>query len=81
MGALLVHCVIGEIVMDILFWDIDGTLLNTGLAGLYAIEEAFSELQGGNVEIPPIAAGGRTDNYICQQMLYKTSGKCRHMKR
>ena len=61
--------------MNILFWDIDGTLLNTGRAGLYAIEEAFSELQGKKVTVPPIAAGGRTDNYICQQLLFKATGK------
>ena len=60
--------------MNILFWDIDGTLLNTGRAGLYAIEEAFAELQGDNVTIPSIAAGGRTDNYICQQLLFKATG-------
>ena len=60
--------------MDILFWDIDGTILNTGRAGLYAIEEAFASLKGSQVTIPTIAAGGRTDNYICQQLLFKATG-------
>jgi phosphoglycolate phosphatase-like HAD superfamily hydrolase len=60
--------------LDILFWDIDGTLLSTGRAGLYAIEEAFEGLMGKKVEVPRISAGGRTDNYICQQLLYKATG-------
>lgn len=66
---------LGGTTLNILFWDIDGTLLNTGRAGLYAIEEGFSELQGKKVTVPPIAAGGRTDNYICQQLLFKATGK------
>ena len=49
--------------------------MNTGRAGLYAIEEAFAELKGEHVSIPPIAAGGRTDNYICQQLLLKATGE------
>ncbi len=61
--------------MKLLYWDIDGTLLNTGRAGLYAIEEVFHTLQGANVPVPKIAAGGRTDNYICQQLLYKATGR------
>ena len=61
--------------MKLLYWDIDGTLLNTGRAGLYAIEEVFHTLQGPNVPVPQIAAGGRTDNYICQQLLYKATGR------
>lgn len=61
--------------MKLLYWDIDGTLLNTGRAGLYAIEEVFHTLQEPNVPVPKIAAGGRTDNYICQQLLYKATGR------
>lgn len=60
--------------MKLLYWDIDGTLLNTGRAGLYAIEEVFHDMQGKDVPVPPISAGGRTDNYICQQLLYKATG-------
>ncbi len=60
--------------MKLLYWDIDGTLLNTGRAGLYAIEEVFHMLQGSDVPVPRISAGGRTDNYICQQLLYKATG-------
>ena len=60
--------------MKLLYWDIDGTLLNTGRAGLYAIEEVFHDLKGADVPVPKIAAGGRTDNFICQQLLYKATG-------
>lgn len=60
--------------MNLLYWDIDGTLLNTGRAGLYAIEEVFHAIQGDDVPVPHITAGGRTDNYICQQLLYKANG-------
>ena len=60
--------------MKLLYWDIDGTLLNTGRAGLHAIEEVFHTLKGADVPVPRIAAGGRTDNYICQQLLYKANG-------
>lgn len=60
--------------MKLLYWDIDGTLLNTGRAGLYAIEEVFHAMQGQDAPIPDISAGGRTDNYICQQLLYKATG-------
>ena len=60
--------------VKLLYWDIDGTLLNTGRAGLYAIEEVFHDLKGADVPVPKIAAGGRTDNFICQQLLYKATG-------
>ena len=62
--------------MKVLYWDIDGTLINTGRAGLHAIEEVFHTLPGKeNLPVPQIAAGGRTDNYICQQLLLKATGK------
>ena len=60
--------------MDIVYWDIDGTLVNTGMAGMHAIHEVFHELQGDDQAVPKIAAGGRTDNYICQQLLYQATG-------
>ena len=43
--------------VKLLYWDIDGTLLNTGRAGLYAIEEVFHDLKGTDVPVPKIAAG------------------------
>ena len=60
--------------MKLLYWDIDGTLLNTGHAGLNAIKEVLHDLKGEDTPVPKIDAGGRTDNYICQQLLYKSTG-------
>ena len=60
--------------MKLLYWDIDGTLLNTGHAGLNAIKEVLRDLNGEDTPVPKIDAGGRTDNYICQQLLYKSTG-------
>ena len=66
---------LGVEIVKILFWDIDGTLLQTGHAGAFAIKDAFTELKGDTIELSGFNAGGRTDNYICQQLLYRASGK------
>ena len=60
--------------MKLLYWDIDGTMINTGMAGMHAIYDVFHRLMGDNAAIPHISAGGRTDNYICQQLLYQARG-------
>ncbi|EGS32662.1 HAD family hydrolase [Megasphaera sp. UPII 135-E] len=60
--------------MNIVYWDIDGTLINTGVAGMHAVLEVFRQCKGPKVHLPRIEAGGRTDNYICQQVLYKSTG-------
>ena len=67
--------------MKLLYWDIDGTLLNTGHAGLNATKEVLRDLNGEDTPVPKIDAGGRTDNYICQQLLYKSTGVMRPMKK
>lgn len=62
--------------MKILFWDVDGTLLHTGRAGLFAIEQALTDLTGNDqIKLQRFNAGGRTDNYICQQILYQATGQ------
>ena len=60
--------------MKLLYWDIDGTMINTGMAGMHAIYDVFHRLMGDDTAIPHISAGGRTDNYICQQLLYQSRG-------
>ena len=61
--------------MKILFWDVDGTLLHTGRAGLFAIEQALTDLTGNDqIKLQRFQAGGRTDNYICQQILLQATG-------
>ena len=46
--------------MKLLYWDIDGTMINTGMAGMHAIYDVFHRLMGDNTAIPHISAGGRT---------------------
>lgn len=58
-----------EIALNILFWDIDGTLIKTSKAGLYAFNQAAQELWGSTVDFDNIQAAGMTDNYIAQQVI------------
>jgi phosphoglycolate phosphatase-like HAD superfamily hydrolase len=50
--------------MTILFWDIDGTLLTTGKAGVPAWEAAVREVTGKNFELSSIRVAGLTDFQI-----------------
>src|SRR6185436_18564254 len=50
--------------MTILFWDIDGTLLTTGKAGVPAWEAAVREVTGLNFELSSIRVPGLTDFQI-----------------
>lgn len=51
-----------------LFWDIDGTLLVTGRAGLIAWERALDELSAGAV-FPAVRPDGLTDHQIAEWLL------------
>lgn len=55
--------------MNILFWDIDGTLIRTSKAGLFALEQAVQELWAKKVDFDRIYAAGMTDNYIAGQII------------
>ena len=57
--------------MKILFWDIDGTLLQAGKAGLYAFDEAVREIYGQTIDYKTIKTSGMTDNYIAEQIIEK----------
>ena len=50
--------------MRILFWDIDGTLLSTGRAGIFAWERAVVEVFGGTVDFSSVKTAGLTDTEI-----------------
>jgi phosphoglycolate phosphatase-like HAD superfamily hydrolase len=50
--------------MTVLFWDIDGTLLTTGKAGVPAWEEAVRETTGKSFELSSIRVPGLTDYQI-----------------
>ena len=50
--------------MTILFWDIDGTLLTTGKAGVPAWEQAVRETTGKDFQLSSIRVPGLTDYQI-----------------
>lgn len=50
--------------MTVLFWDIDGTLLTTGKAGVPAWEAAVREVTGQEFELSSIRVAGLTDFQI-----------------
>ena len=53
----------------VLFWDIDGTLLTTGRAGIFALEDAASEVIGTKVELSDLETAGLTDREIAATIL------------
>jgi phosphoglycolate phosphatase len=53
----------------ILFWDIDGTLLNSKGAGRLALQEVTRELTGNPVDLSHIRMAGMTDWGIASQIL------------
>lgn len=61
--------------LNILFWDIDGTLIRTDKAGLYAFAQATTELWGKMVDFDNIATAGMTDNYIARQIIEEACGR------
>ena len=50
--------------MTVLFWDIDGTLLTTAKAGVFAWEDAVRELTGREFELVRTRIAGLTDYQI-----------------
>ncbi|HLG54985.1 MAG TPA: HAD hydrolase-like protein [Vicinamibacterales bacterium] len=50
--------------MTVLFWDIDGTLLTTGKAGVPAWEQAVREVVGHDFELASFRVAGLTDYQI-----------------
>ena len=54
----------------ILFWDIDGTLLTTGRAGVFAWQDALREMTGTDVDLmSSLRTAGLTDHQIAKQIL------------
>ena len=52
--------------MIVLFWDIDGTLLTTGKAGVPAWEAAVAEVTGRAFQLSSVEVTGRTDFQIAR---------------
>lgn len=53
----------------VLFWDIDGTLLSTGRAGVFALEAAAREVCGGEPDIQGLPTAGLTDAQIAEVII------------
>jgi phosphoglycolate phosphatase-like HAD superfamily hydrolase len=53
--------------MTVLFWDIDGTLLTTGKAGVPAWEAAVREVVGRDFELSSVRLAGLTDYQIAMR--------------
>jgi phosphoglycolate phosphatase len=50
--------------MRVLFWDIDGTLLSTARAGVFALEEAARETCGTHPDFQALHTAGLTDSEV-----------------
>jgi phosphoglycolate phosphatase-like HAD superfamily hydrolase len=57
----------------ILFWDLDGTLLTTARAGIFAFEEAVREVCGAEAELQKLFTSGLTDAEVAALCL-ETAG-------
>jgi phosphoglycolate phosphatase-like HAD superfamily hydrolase len=53
----------------VLFWDLDGTLLMTGRAGLFAFEEALEEVTGVAADLQTLSTPGLTDAGVAKLVL------------
>ena len=61
--------------LKILFWDIDGTILRTGKAGLYAFQKATAEFYGVCPSFDQITTAGMTDCHIAAQIIAAVAGR------
>jgi phosphoglycolate phosphatase len=52
-----------------LFWDIDGTLLTTARAGIFAFEEALRDVLGEDVDLGSMLTAGMTDFEIVRAIV------------
>lgn len=53
----------------VLFWDLDGTLLTTARAGVFALEEAAAAVLGREVDLQEMHTSGLTDAQIAELIL------------
>jgi len=61
--------------VNVLFWDIDGTLIRTSKAGLYAFDQATVQLWEQSVDFSDIKAAGMTDHSIAAQIIQRLAGR------
>jgi phosphoglycolate phosphatase len=53
----------------VLFWDVDGTLLTTGRAGMFAFEEAVADVTGVEADLSDLITSGLTDAQVAALVL------------
>src|SRR4051794_41958656 len=58
----------------VLFWDIDGTLLTTQRAGIFALEEAAREVCGATPDFSGLKTAGLTDHEIAVVVVRECGG-------
>jgi phosphoglycolate phosphatase-like HAD superfamily hydrolase len=58
----------------VVFWDIDGTLLTTGRAGMYAWQDAFEAETGLSADILQFDSAGLPDPLIAERLLSEYAG-------
>lgn len=58
----------------LVFWDIDGTLLTTGRAGIFAWEDAFKEITGIGINLDQFDTAGHPDHGIGRRLLQEFAG-------
>lgn len=56
-------------VKKLILWDIDGTLILTGSAGMGALDRAFQKVHGRKPDLSKLDLSGRTDQWIAAQVL------------
>jgi phosphoglycolate phosphatase-like HAD superfamily hydrolase len=56
-------------VTHVLFWDIDGTLLTTGRAGIFALEQAARDVCGVEADLQSMPTSGLTDSQIAARVI------------
>lgn len=56
-------------VKALLFWDVDGTLLTTGRAGMFAFEEAVLAVTGVEADLSSLFTSGLTDDGVAALVL------------
>lgn len=59
----------------VLFWDIDGTLLTTQRAGLFALEEAAREVCGTSPDFAALQTSGLTDHEVAVLAIRECGGE------
>lgn len=59
----------------VLFWDIDGTLLTTGRAGVFALEQAAADVLGTRAEFSTLFTSGLTDAEVAGLALRTCGGQ------